>query len=193
VRRSVVLLLLFAATPAAAAPDPAAPPAARTLGELERAVLEAEARLSQLVARARVDFRAERVRMYREMTPQQLADPLRGVTVEELLRYVADEEAPPTLREEAAAAIGIDVARRVDPDLADEGRGMKRPRASFSGKILPLLTDAKDLHARSLADGILDRLWPGMDSREPEITAYDPRKKDTWWPARRAWEKQLKR
>jgi hypothetical protein len=32
-----------------------------------------------------------------------------------------------------------------------------------------------------------------MDSREPDIAAYDPRKKDTWWPARREWEKHLKR
>ena len=97
------------------------------------------------------------------------------------------------MRDEAALAIGADVARRVDPDLSEDGRGMKRPRAIFSNKVLPLLTDAKDLHARSLGDSILERLWPGMDSREPDVAAYDPRKKDTWWPARRGWEKQLKK
>jgi hypothetical protein len=199
VRLQATLLLALAAAPALALAGPAPAPASdeavesRSVAGLESDVADAEARLAAMVARAKVDFRVERVRRYREMTPQQLADPLRGVAVDELLGYLADEKVPAEVREEAAAAIGADVARRVDPDLSDEGRGAKRPRAAFSMKLVPLLTGAKDLQGRSLAKTLLEALWPGTPAREPDVAAYDPRKKDTWWEARRAWEKHLKR
>ena len=75
-----------------------------------------------------------------------------------------------------------------DPDLSTEGRKLARPRASFSMQVVKLLNNA-DLFTKSLAHRILQGLWP--NAKDPAISGYDPRKKETWGFARAAWTEYL--
>ena len=99
-----------------------------------------------------------------------------------------DDAAPPEVREEASGAITWDQALRHDPDLDAVGKGMARPRAKFSSKLLGLLTD-NEVFVRQLADTMLKGLWPGV--RDPDITTCNPRKMASCTAAKNAWAKFL--
>jgi hypothetical protein len=146
--------------------------------------------LDRLVVRAKTDPRLEKVRAYKEFGAEQLkldaeARPLR---VDDILAIVEDATCPKEIREEAASAIFSDLALVNDLDLRMDGKKLQRPRAIFSMKVLKLLTDNDD-YTRALAKTIIEGLWPG--TREPEILACQPRKRDTCRAARTAWENKV--
>jgi len=172
----------------AAAPALAGPATVRKSSDRVYAIDRAVARLDRLVVRAKTDPRLERVRAFKELGADALKGDARAVRVGDLLEIVEDQEAPKEIREEAAAAIFADLALVNDPDLSLAGKKLQRPRAIFTMKVLKLLTD-NDAFTRSLAKTICEGLWPG--TREPEILACDPRKKDSCRAARTAWENKV--
>lgn len=183
-----VLLAVVLLVAAAGAVAVAAPGAPRRAADRRVAIAAAEKRLDALVAEAKVDARAALVRAYRRYTPEQLADRSRGIDVDAILKIIKDESAPVEVREEASGAITWDQALRHDPDLDAVGKGMNRPRAKFSSKVLGLLTD-NDAFVRGLAHTMLMGMWPGV--RDPDITTCNPRKIETCRAAKTAWAKFL--
>jgi len=182
---TLLVLVALAATPALAGPAVVRRSSAR-IDAIDKAV----ARLDRLVVRAKTDPRLEKVRAYKEFGAEQLkldaeARPLR---VDDILAIVEDATCPKEIREEAASAIFSDLALVNDLDLRMDGKKLQRPRAIFSMKVLKLLTDNDD-YTRALAKTIIEGLWPG--TREPEILACQPRKKDTCRAARTAWENKV--
>lgn len=190
--RWALVVLLCVALPAFAGPGsaPGTAPGGKTSEKRHERIRDALAKLDQLVADAKKDPRLVRIRAYRAFTPDQLADVSRGIDAEELLGIVRDEAAPAEIREEAAAALTWDSALRNDPALDLQGRGMKRARALFTMKVLPLLTD-KDLLSRSLGKAICEGLWPGV--REEDVPQCDPRKKESCRTTRTAWERYIRK
>ncbi|MCC7138268.1 MAG: hypothetical protein IT460_07555 [Planctomycetes bacterium] len=186
-RRALVALSVLVPV-AVATISLAAPP--RRAADRRDLVTAAEKRLDALVAEAKVDARAALVRAYRKYTPEQLADRGRAIDVDAILKIIKDDGAPPEVREEAAGAITWDQALRHDPDLDAVGKGMARPRAKFSNKVLSLLVD-NDVFVRGLADGMLKGMWPGV--RDPDITTCNVRKPASCSAARNAWAKFLSR
>lgn len=179
-------LLVLAAL--AAAPALAGPTTIRKAGDRVAVLDKALARLDRLVVRAKTDPRLEQVRAYKELGAEALKGDTRTLRVDDLLAIVEDATAPKEIREESAAAIFSDLALVNDPDLSLAGKKMQRPRALFTMKVLKLLTD-NDPFTRALAKTICEGLWPG--TREPEILACDPRKKDSCRAARTAWENKV--
>ncbi len=172
----------------AAAPALAGPATVRKASDRVAVLDKALARLDRLIVRAKTDPRLERVRAFKELGAAQLKDDARTPRVDDLLEVVEDALAPKEIRDEAAAAIFADLALVNDGDLSLAGKKMQRPRAIFTMKVLKLLTD-NDAFTRSLAKTICEGLWPG--TRDPEILACDPRKKDTCRAARTAWENKV--
>ncbi len=185
--RPTTLLVLVAL---AAAPALAGPAVVRRSSARVEAIDKAMARLDRLVVRAKTDPRLEKVRAYKELGAEQLkaAADARPLRVDDILDIVEDATAPKEIREEAAAAVFADIALVNDPDLSMQGKKLQRPRAMFTMKVLKLLTD-NDAYTRALAKTICEGLWPG--TREPEILACDPRKKDSCRAARTAWENKV--
>ncbi len=202
VRRTfAVSLLLLAVAAASAIGGPAAPsppkPAIATVADLDREVAKAEDAIARLLQKAQDTIEHERVVRYRAYTATQLGDAsLERVRVggdDGLLSIVADDQVPPEVRTEAVIAITSETAQRNDTDLSIEGKGLKRPRAAFSVKIVTMLGEKDNLLTRSLAQRLLDALWPGAGAREADITKYNPRESGTWADARAAWMKWLRK
>jgi hypothetical protein len=184
------------AVPGAVAPTAVAPVKRRSADRRE-AINKIEKDWNALFADAKLDAAAALIRTYRGYTTDQLAAPAsRDVHVQELLKVVEDESVKLEFREMAANAIIWDVAQKHDPEL-DTGanKGLRRPRAAFSRKVLPLLTDKSEgvrgEFTRGLAKLILEGLWPGV--RDPDITTCRPANLPSCRVARTAWEKVLQR
>lgn len=172
----------------AAAPALAGPATVRKASDRVAVLDKALARLDRLVVRAKTDPRLERIRAFKELGTDALKGDAPRIRVDDLLQIVEDADAPKEIREEAASSIFSDLALVNDPDLSLAGKKLQRPRAIFTMKVLKLLTD-NDAFTRSLAKTICEGLWPG--TREPEILACDPRKKETCRAARTAWENKV--
>lgn len=183
------LLVVVLAFSAFAGPGSAPPP--RSAAGRRIAIEDALAQLDALSKKARVPPALARVRAYRAMTPDQLADPKRGVDLEEILAIVKREDVPAEIRDEAANTITWDQALRSDPTLDMGGKGLRRARAAFTLKVLSLLTDANDLTGRGLAMRICQGLWP--NAKDPAFSAFDARKRQSCAAARASWESILKR
>jgi hypothetical protein len=192
VKRTVVLAafaLLVVAGTGSAGPGGVSP---RRLADRHAAVSVVERRLEDLAREAALPAALARVRTYARYTQDQLADKDRGVDVEQVLAVVKDESLPLEVREEAANALITDVAKTYDPDLGTLGRGIRRPRAAFSRKVLALLVD-KEAPTRQFAKTIIEGLWRGEAPRDPEIIMCKPRDRNTCTAARTAWERFLQR
>jgi hypothetical protein len=175
--------------PALAGPGSAR--ATRSAAERHAEIQGAFARLDDLVARARVPVSLDLVRLYRSYTPEQLAEPRsRAVDVEDVLDIAKDPTVPGPVREEAAKAVVWDSALRNDRKLDATGKAMGRPRAKFTKKVLPMLTD-KDPLTRELGKRICEGLWPGFQDKD--VQACNPADLDSCTAARRAWTKYIER
>jgi len=170
-----------------------AAPSPRSAAGRRAALDDALAQLELLSKKARVPTTLARIRAYRGMSPDQLADSKRGVDLDELLAILKRDDVPAEIRDEAANAIIWDQAQRSDPALDMGGRGLKRPRAAFTQRVLPLLTDANDLVGRGLAKRVCEGLWPSASGKDPALRDCDPRKKLSCQSARAAWEALLRR
>ena len=189
-RASLPALLALAVLPAFAAgsagPQPSVP---RSVASMRFALRSAEERLTALVNDSKVTPELRKINVYKGYNAQQLADAKKDVNVRALLKIATDEDVDSQVREEAANAIVADNALRFDGDLTKtEGRRLERPRAAFSVKVVPLLSNV-DTMTRGLAKRILEGLWP--EAKDPAIRDYDPRKKETWGKAREEWGKFL--
>ena len=172
----------------AAAPALAGPATVRKASDRVAVLDKALARLDRLVVRAKTDPRLERIRAFKELGADALKSDAPRIRVDDILQIVEDADAPKEIREEASSAVFSDLVLVNDPDLSLAGKKLQRPRAIFTMKVLKLLTD-NDAFTRSLAKTICEGLWPG--TREPEILACDPRKKETCRAARTAWENKV--
>jgi len=189
VRLPILPVLVLAAVPALAGPG--STPGPRSAAVRHDEIRSAVARLDALVARARVPVELDLIRLYRSYTADQLADPKsRAVDVEEILDIAKDPTVPAEVRTEAAAAIVWDSALRNDTKLDTKGKAMARPRAKFTKKVLPMLTD-KDQLSRVLGKKISEGLWPGF--QDEDVRNWNPAEPDSCIAARRAWTKFLER
>ena len=186
---SLVALLALAA-PAASQGASQIPPVPRGGAAIRGAIRAAEGRLDALLALARVDARLELVHAYLGYTPEQWKETRRPVTAEKILDIITDKTASTECREMAAAALASDTAKRQDPDLAVDGKGLRRARAQFSMKVVKNLDD-DDVTTRGLSERVLEALWP--QANEAAIIQYHPRKEKTWKPAIRAWQEHLRK
>jgi hypothetical protein len=182
------MLFLGVAAAAAAAPGPSKGPSS-LLGRRER-VEAAQARLDSLLARARIPVELDRIRLYRSYTPEQLEQKSKSPDAEELLKIAKNGELAQPVREEAAEALLWDSALRNDPELDSSGKGMARPRAKFTLKVLPMLSDA-DVTTRELGRRLCLGFWPGARDRDMEnCVAGD---KASCQAARMAWTRYIAR
>jgi hypothetical protein len=189
VRASVLPVLLIAAVPALA--SPAAAPTRRTAASLHESIQREFERLDALVAKARVPVSLDVIRLYRSLTPEQLADARgRTPTAEDILDIAKDDAELANVREEAAAALVSGDALRNDRKLDLTGKAMARPRAKFTKKVLPMLTD-KDPFTRELGKRICEGLWPGFQDKD--VQACRAADLDSCSAARRAWTKYIER
>lgn len=182
--------LLFAA-PALAGPGsaPAKPPTRHLTVEAMNAEIDrAEARLEALTAKAHEDPRTMKVDRYLAYSVEELQAARREVKAADLADFIADKDAPISLRERARDALKSPLHRTNDPDLMiTEGRSR---RARFcEAKLLPLLT-SRDEIARTFAADLLDQYWYFTD---PDIQRYNPRpgNERTWAPALAAYRRLL--
>jgi hypothetical protein len=193
----VALLAFGAAWAAGPAPVvPAAPaPVKRRSVDRREAINRVEKDCGALLAAAKLDAAAALVGMYKSYTPDQLSSPaFRDVDIDKLLKVVEDESVKNEFREMAANAIIWDKAQRHDSQLDTvTNKGIKRPRAAFSRRVLPLLTDKSEF-TRALALIILQgplSLWPGV--RDPDITTATARNIASCRQARAAFDKVLQK
>jgi hypothetical protein len=185
--RPVVLLTVLAAGVVAVAGTPTSSP--RTAADRRTQIDALGKHLDALRKEAEVDARAALVRTFLRYSSDRLGNTADRIRLEDLVEVVKDETAPAEIREEAAKAVVWDQAQRYDPDLDAAGKGLARPRAKFTKKLLlPMLVD-KDTMTRAFANNMLQALWPGM--RDPDIVNCQPRLKASCTGARVAWEKQL--
>lgn len=148
--------------------------------------------LEALRREAEVDAAQATVNAYRRYSADRLANPKDRITVLHLLDIVRDNDVAIETREAAAQTILSKTAASYDPDLEVGAlKGWARPRARFSKRVLSMLGDGKDEMNRVFAHQILVGLWPG--ARDPEITACNPRNRNSARDAKVAWDKNLGR
>lgn len=191
---AVLVLLALAAAVAVAAPQASPPKPVASVPEFEKECQKADDRIARLLQRAEISREQEKVREYRSYTPTRLADTTDRITAKDLYDIVKNKDVQTEVRAEAVEALTLDTPKMNDPHLSLEGgKGLRRPRADFSVDVVTNLGNNDDLTTRGLSNSILNGFWPAAGAREVDITKYDPRKKETWAPARSAWMRYLKR
>jgi hypothetical protein len=183
------------------------PPAARSIRDIVLRADAADARLNELLQRAKYDPRLEAIFTYETYGAEELNDSNnRLVWIDKdkgdknekhvsLLDLVFNDDLPPDIREAAERAVMSDKAKNLDPQLAMQGRRKKDyARTKQSERVLKYLTsgspgDSKDILTRTFANNILNSWWQGIPDND--IKAYDPRNKSSWQKAKDAWTKYL--
>lgn len=190
-----VATLVFAVLPAFAGPPGTAPNAAVSARSAEgRAVAidRTSKRIDYVVGQGRKDRFELMVDVYRGYTDDQLRDPKRGVTLDNLLEIVKNDVVPKDVRTRAAETMYLERVIPNDPTLSLEGRREHRKRAEFLAKVNKLLLD-NDGFVRQLAKNIMEALWVGWAGRVPALKTCDARERSTCVEANRAWTEVLKK
>ncbi|MFO0934070.1 MAG: hypothetical protein U1E39_15390 [Planctomycetota bacterium] len=179
----------LAAVLAAGLPVRAAPAAPSRL-EVRRARIDGlDAQLTALVARAGEDPRIARVDGYLALSRAEDFAASRRTRVADLAEFLADDDAPPKLKERVRDALKSIPHRSLDPDLFP-GEGRNKRLAFCRDKLLPLLVrpGEKALLTRTLVAEILESFWRFTDSA---IQRYDPKDDSTWKKAADAYRRGM--
>lgn len=179
----------LAAVLAAGLPVGAAPAPASRLDARRARIDDLDARLTALVVRAGEDPRIARVDAYLALSKAEDFASTRRTRVADLAEYLADDDAPPKLKERVRDALKSIPHRSLDPDLFP-GEGRNKRTAFCRDRLLPLLVRAGDkaLLTRTLVAEILESFWRFTDSA---IQRYDPKDDATWKKAADAYRRGM--
>lgn len=188
-RAGTVGFVGLAALLAASLPAGAAPAAPSRLEARRARIDDLDARLTALVVKAGEDPRIARVDAYLALAKAEDFASARRTRVTDLAEFLADDDAPPKLKERARDALKSIPHRSLDPDLFP-GEGRNKRLAFCRDRLLPLLVrpGEKALLTRTLVAEILESFWRFTDSA---IQRYDPKDDTTWKKAAEAYRRGM--
>lgn len=204
----VGLLGLAAPVGADEAPIGVRKPVPKSITSLEKGLGALQARIDELVKRAKQDPAELKIALYRKYTPKQMKKTRKRVRAKDLVGFMIDKSQNfETVRKPAMEAL-LRGSLLGDPELSEsEKQGSRSKRAAFSDKELVYILIRPndktvsmggekieiDRMSRKLVNDLLKEWYKSAPRTHPEIRIYNQDSDSTWKSAHAAWKRFLKR